>query len=93
MARPAKRKIDGEGGRVTKPGASSPSGRYTAPQHHEYRPSPTWVPVLMFAFIGLGFLAIFLNYTGVLPGSPNGWYLVGGLGGILAGIITATQLR
>jgi hypothetical protein len=58
-----------------------------------HRPSPTWVPVLMFAFFGLGILAIFLNYTEILPGSPSGWWLLGGLGGILAGIITATQLH
>jgi hypothetical protein len=47
----------------------------------------------MFGLLGLGFLSIFLNYTEVLPGAPTGWYLVGGLGGILFGIITATQLR
>ena len=51
------------------------------------------MPVLMFAFFGLGFLAIFLNYTETLPGAPSGWWLIGGLGGILGGIITATQLR
>ncbi len=42
---------------------------------------PIWVPVLMFAFFGLGILAIFLNYTEILPGSPSGWWLIGGLGG------------
>jgi hypothetical protein len=56
-------------------------------------PSPMWVPVLMFAFFAIGVLAIFLNYTGVLPASPSTWYLVVGLGAILAGIITATQYR
>jgi len=70
------------------------SSRYTPPTHSKYdMPSPMWVPALMFTFFGVGILAIFLNYTSVLPGAPSGWYLVGGLGAILAGIITATQLR
>lgn len=72
----------------------APSTRYTPPTHSKYdMPSPTWVPVLMFFFFGAGILTIFLQYTSTLPGSPSGWYLVGGLGSILAGIITATQLR
>ena len=49
--------------------------------------------VVVFTFFGVGLLMIFLNYTEVLPGSPTQWYLLGGLGAILAGIITATQLR
>ncbi len=56
-------------------------------------PSPMWVPVLMFAFFGIGVLVIFLNYTGVLPSAPTTWYLVGGLAAILGGIVTATQYR
>ena len=79
------------GGSHDEPAASS---RYTPPTHSKYdMPSPTWVPVLMFFFFGAGILTIFLQYTSTLPGSPSGWYLVGGLGSILAGIITATQLR
>jgi hypothetical protein len=44
-------------------------------------------------------LVIFLNYMGVLPplwwedDGTNNWYLLGGLGFILVGIITATQYR
>ncbi len=71
-------------------------GRYTAPVPASKKgPSPRWVPVLMFAFWGIGLLMIILNYMGVLPGSTdgNGWYLVAGLGLILAGIVTATQYR
>lgn len=59
-------------------------------------PSPRWVPVLMFALWGVGLLVIILNYMGLLPGSAdggNGWYLVGGLVSILAGIMVATQYR
>ena len=55
--------------------------------------SPRWVPALMFGLLIVGALAIVLNYLGVTPGSPSNWYLLGGLGGILAGIITATQYR
>ena len=42
-------------------------------------PSPTWVPVA--------------NYTIEVLGMPSNWYLLGGLGMVLAGIITATQYR
>ena len=74
-----------------------PSGRYTSSGTGAKKgPSPRWVPVLMFALWGVGLLVIVLNYMGVLPGSAdggNGWYLVGGLGSILAGIMVATQYR
>lgn len=83
------------------PGAASGAGsapaassRYTPPiPSSQYAPSPIWVPIVMFSFFGGGLLCIFLNYTGTLPSSPSGWYLLGGLGAILAGIVTATQLR
>jgi hypothetical protein len=78
-------------------GRREAGGRYTAPIPAEKKgPSPMWVPVLMFAFWVVGLAMIILNYMGVLPGSGdngNGWYLVGGLASILAGIITATQYR
>jgi hypothetical protein len=106
MAKPTKRRIDGEGppagssrvtpkGGPTKPAskASSNPGRYTPPSPNAHMPSPMWVPVLMFSLFAVGFIAILLNYSEVIPGSPSGWYLLGGLGAILAGIITATQLR
>lgn len=77
--------------------SSSGAGRYTAPVPASKKgPSPRWVPVLMFTLWGIGLGMILLNYMGVLPGSAdggNGWYLIGGLGLILAGIITATQYR
>ncbi len=70
------------------------SSRYTPPVVDKSElPSPMWVPVLMFALFGIGVLVIFLNYTGVLPGSPDTWYLVVGLVAILGGIVTATQYR
>ena len=95
MAKPQKRKI--EGGRVTpKAGtAAVPSARYTPPVvRKQDLPSPMWVPVLMFALLGLGVLVIVLNYVSLLPGGEvNNWYLVLGLALILGGIITATQFR
>jgi hypothetical protein len=36
---------------------------------------------------------IILNYINVLPSSPSNWYLLGGLGAILAGALAATQYR
>ena len=86
--------------RVTPPKAkkdASSTARYTAPvkkQHHG--PSPKWVPITMFGAWGVGLLVIILNYMQVLPGTEsggNGWYLVAGLGSILAGIMVATQYR
>lgn len=109
MAKPVKRKIEGRSDAVATSGRTTPKGtrsdgsgparssRYTppAPATKYDMPSPMWVPILMFTLFGAGLLVIFLNYSGVLPGSENGngWYLLGGLGAILAGIITATQLR
>lgn len=109
MARPEKRRIEGgkpvsSGGRVTPKksaiksdvgGTSAPeaSSRYTPPVANQNMPSPIWVPIVMFTLFGVGLVGIFLNYTGTLPGAPSGWYLLGGLGAILAGIITSTQLR
>jgi hypothetical protein len=105
MAKPTKRRIEGAGvatgsSRVTPKGGpvkpssgSSGSGRYTPPVAQPYKQSPVWVSVLMFGLFAVGFLVILLNYSEVIPGSPSGWYLLGGLGAILGGIITATQLR
>jgi hypothetical protein len=105
-APPPKRKVTG--GRVTPkggaPAASRPeaSTRYTPPVPREQKVSPRWVPVLMFALLGLGMLLILLNYLGVLPAlwwdnppdsDTSNWWLLIGLGSILAGIMTATQYR
>jgi hypothetical protein len=104
MAKVTKRRIDGNPAvtsRTTAKGASgegsshaqTTSTRYTPPAHNVYRPSRMWVPVLMFSLFGIGFLAILLNYSEVLPSAPSGWYLITGLACILGGIITATQLH
>ena len=56
-------------------------------------PSAAWVPILMFVLLGLGTAVILANYTIEVLGMPSNWYLLGGLGMVLAGIITATQYR
>jgi hypothetical protein len=56
-------------------------------------PSAPWVPILMFALLGLGTILILANYTVEVLGMPSNWYLLGGLGMVLAGIVTATQYR
>ncbi|HET6954126.1 MAG TPA: cell division protein CrgA [Acidimicrobiales bacterium] len=97
MAKPAKRRVPG--GRVTPKGSSqadrrpAQSTRYTPPVPREVKVSPSWVPVLMFALLGIGLVVIFLNYLGVLPGGMSNAYLGVGLVAICAGIITATQYR
>jgi len=101
MAKPTKRRIEGErtSSRVTPKGGTATAGsqsnstRYTPPSANHDMPSPPWVAGIMFALFGAGFIAILLNYSEILPGSPSGWWLLGGLGAILAGIVTATQLR
>jgi len=81
----------------TSPGKPAPStGRYTPPAPKLEKPSPMWVPVLMFALLGAGALMIVLNYLGVLPtasGEASNWWLLGGLGLISLGFVTATQYR
>jgi hypothetical protein len=93
-AKPSRRRSK----RVTEKGtgalAPAASGRYTPPSaNYSDLPSPLWVPVLMFTMFLLGMLTIFLNYVELVPGGTSNWYLLLGLGFILAGIITATQYR
>ena len=76
--------------RTTTPEAST---RYTPRVPTYQKVSPPWVPVLMFGFIDLGIAMIVANYLLFLPGAVTNWYVFGGLGLILAGIITATQYR
>lgn len=109
MATPGKRKVDQDDAapaaptRVTPPKAKQAAKQAAGPARYtpkatqaKHGPSPRWVPVLMFGLWGLGLLLIVLNYMGVLPGASdgsNGWYLIAGLGSVLAGIMVATQYR
>jgi hypothetical protein len=93
MARPTKRRVPGGGSSDghTKRTTPPASRRYTPPIPQSEKVSPMWVPVLMFVLLGIGLVVILANYIGWLPGSTSNWYLVVGLGFILAGILTATQ--
>ena len=66
------------------------SGRYTAPIPRTVKVSPRWVPVLILTFLLVGVIVIICNYLGVLPGGASNWYLLVGLGLIVAGFVTAT---
>ena len=69
------------------------SSRYTPPDPHTERITAPWVVPVMFGLLAVGILVIVLNYMDVLPGGTDNWYLIGGLGLILGGIVTATQLH
>lgn len=88
----SKSRVTPKGTRPTESEVSEVSPRTAAPVDLK-GPSPTWVPVVVFGLLIVGFLLIMLNYLGVLPSSPSNWYLLGGLGVILAGIIGLTQYR
>lgn len=76
---------------VGRPSSATDSGRYTPPIPKEQKVSPMWVPVLMFALLGLGVLVIVLNYVNLLPGDANNGYLLLGLVLITLGFVTATN--
>ena len=82
------KKEDAEKAERTAPVAS---GRYTPPVPKEWKESPKWVPILMFAFLGLGALLIIVNYTPLMPGGSSNWFLLLGLGLVTAGFIVATS--
>jgi hypothetical protein len=83
-------------GRATARAVAHPvasSGRYTPPIPRSVKTSPKWMGPVILALLILGALMIVLNYFDVLPSSPTNWYLLGGIGLIAAGFITATQYR
>ena len=51
------------------------------------------IPVIMIGCMVLGLVVILANYLVVGFGAPSNWYLLGGLGLILVGIVAATQWR
>lgn len=89
VVRPAEKKTPTASKRVT----PKSTARYTPPVPKTVKVSPIWVPILMFACLGLGMLMIVCNYVGVLPASPNNGWLLGGLGLITVGFITATRFH
>jgi hypothetical protein len=92
MGNPKKRKV--EGGRITAKGTQPETARYTPPGTYSQKQiSAPWVPVVMFGLLLIGMLLILCNYVGWVPGGTDNIYLLVGLGFILGGIITATQLH
>jgi len=80
-----------KGGRTTPKGAS---GRYTQPIPREEKVSPRWVPFLILGMLISGVGVIIANYLpGVMPGGTSSWYLLVGLGLIVAGFVVATGYR
>lgn len=88
MAKPPKRRV--QGGRVTPKGTRPTTESFLPP---ETKKSPIWVPILLFTFLVVGAVLIIINYLGVFPGGANNWWLLTGLGLILAGVVTATRLH
>jgi len=91
---PSGRKTSSPSGRKTSSGRVTPkaTGRYTPPVPKEQKVSPKWVPIVMFASLGLGMLVILANYVSLLPGDgPSNLYLLLGLGLITMGFVTATR--
>lgn len=83
-----------------KPGRVTAKG--TRPAGYDYEvghkpaappPSPRWLPVAMGASLVVGMAVIFSNYLGWLPGAASTWWLLVGLGFVLAGIMLATRWR
>jgi hypothetical protein len=71
--------------------AGAMSGRYTAPIPKEMRVSPPWYPWMVLALFVAGILVIILNYVSLLGGHASNWYLLIGLGLIVAGFVAATR--
>ena len=93
MPRPTKRRVPA--GRVTAKGTRPDNYKPDTQTHTGFDvqpPSPMWVPILLFSLLGLGVATIIVNYLAVFWDTSN-VVLLGGLGLILAGIITATQYR
>jgi len=93
MAKPkskgTKRSGPATSGRVT----PKATGRYTPPVPKSQKVSPLWVPIVMFTTLIGGMLMIILNYVDILPGGTSNGYLLGGLGLITVGFLTATKLH
>ncbi len=91
--KPDKRRVSG--GRVT-PKGTRPEGYHAETVshtgHEDLAPSPRWVPLLMFGFLGGGIAVIVANYVGSFWETSNG-ILLFGLAMIFGGIMTATQYR
>ncbi len=88
---PSTAKSKGGGPGPTKRTTPKETGRYTPPIPKTQKVSPVWVPILMFTCLLVGMAMIISNYVSLLPGSPTNGWLLGGLGLITVGFITATK--
>jgi len=67
------------------------TGRYTKPIPKDVRTSPRWFGTVGVLGLVLGGVLLMGNYLQFLPGSVSPWYLVAGLGAVLAGFILLTK--
>ena len=68
-------------------------GRYTAPTPKSEYHSPSWYAPMLMALFLIGLLTLILNYLSVLPGGVSAWYLLVGLGFIVAGFLALIRYR
>lgn len=69
------------------------NSRYTPPVPESTKVSPRWVPIMAFALLAIGMLIIFLDYAGVLPGTPNNWLLLPALACICGSLVAFMNYR
>jgi hypothetical protein len=82
------------GGRVTpSPRQAGPNRRYTPPITKQQRHSPRWYPFVLIGLLVFGLLVIIANYSHLTPGGTKNWYLVLGIGSIMAGLVMSTYYR
>ncbi len=55
--------------------------------------SPAWMGYLIGIAFLIGIILIVSNYMSWLPGAPSSGWILGGLGFVLVGIVTATRWR
>jgi hypothetical protein len=89
-----KKSAQADSGHSATHGTPAASTRYTPPVPRSEKMGGRWVPIVMLGLFALGLLIIFLHYVDlIIPGATSNWWLLGGLGCILGGILTATQYR
>ena len=74
-------------------GSTSGSKRYTPPVPASYKKSGRAMAITLFALLGAGFIVIFVDYLGVLPGGASNWYLLLGIALLAGGFYAATKYR